>query len=196
MARPRSYDPASVLVAAKQVFWKQGYEGTSISDLETATGLSRSSLYQAFGTKRDLFDAALDEYRRSFVDARLGPVERDGAGLSEAAGFFLALARLFRQAGSQQGCLQVNSMTELAGRDPDSTRQGAGFADRYRSAFSHALTAAAAQGAMDHQDVARRSELLTAAAIGVWIAVRLDQRAAAATCRAVASEIQTWAPTP
>jgi AcrR family transcriptional regulator len=196
MGRPRAYDPDQVLIAAKVVFWSQGYEGTTISDLEAATGLSRSSLYQAFGNKRALFDAALEEYGQSFVYRRLGEVERDGAGLGEAAEFFLSLARHFRLAGSQQGCLQINALAELAGRDAAATLDGARLVDRFRSAFSHALMSAASHGQMEEEQVRCRAEMLAASALGVWLAVRVDNRAAAATCRAIASEIQAWCPVP
>ena len=59
MGRPRAYDQDTVVIAAKETFWQRGLEWTAVSDLEGATGLSRSSLYLAFETKRGLFDAAL-----------------------------------------------------------------------------------------------------------------------------------------
>jgi TetR/AcrR family transcriptional repressor of nem operon len=196
MARPRSYDPQLVVAAAKQVFWDQGYEGTAISDLESATGLSRSSLYLAFETKQGLFHAALTEYELSFVDTMLGPVEGPGAGLPEAAGFFVALATLFGDAEWKRGCLLINSITELAARDATVARRGAQFADRYRAAFSNALRACVSQGSMTEHEAVRRSELLTGAAMGAWVAVRADHVAAAATCQAIASEIGAWGSSP
>lgn len=192
MARPRSYDPHLVVAAAKHVFWEQGYEGTAISDLESATGLSRSSLYLAFETKQGLFHAALTEYEHSFVDTMLGPVEAPGSGLTEAAGFFVALAALFRDPAWQRGCLMINSITELAARDATIARRGAQFADRFRAAFSNALRAPVGGGLMSERDASRRSELLAGAAMGAWVAVRADHDAAVVTCLAVASEIGTW----
>ena len=62
MARPRSFDTATAVRAARQVFWTRVSEATSLPDLEAATGLRRSSLYQAFGSKRGLFDAAVASY--------------------------------------------------------------------------------------------------------------------------------------
>ena len=81
MPRRRPYTDGDLAVAAKQVFWDRGYERTAIDDLQDATGLSRSSLYLAFDTKRALFDAALAEYVTSFIDPRLRPVEAPDAGL-------------------------------------------------------------------------------------------------------------------
>ena len=59
MGRNRSFDEASVLRQAAEAFLRSGYEGTSIEELVTATGLHRGSLYQAFGSKRGLFLSCL-----------------------------------------------------------------------------------------------------------------------------------------
>jgi TetR/AcrR family transcriptional regulator, transcriptional repressor for nem operon len=58
VGRPKGYDRALALLAARDLFWEQGYERTSIADLEARTGLNRSSLYQEFGSKRQLFESA------------------------------------------------------------------------------------------------------------------------------------------
>jgi AcrR family transcriptional regulator len=60
--RPREFSADDALEAAMRVFWRQGYEGTSLSDLTAATGLNRPSLYAAFGNKQAFFRAALDRY--------------------------------------------------------------------------------------------------------------------------------------
>ena len=64
MARPREFDEHSALQRAMQVFWRKGFEATSLADLLKATGLSKSSLYQTFTDKRSLFLAALETYRQ------------------------------------------------------------------------------------------------------------------------------------
>jgi AcrR family transcriptional regulator len=62
MGRPRSFDLDEALDRALQVFWRKGYEGASLSDLTKAVGVSRPSLYAAFGDKKALFHKALDRY--------------------------------------------------------------------------------------------------------------------------------------
>jgi AcrR family transcriptional regulator len=63
--RPRAYDPDTALARAADVFWRNGYDGTSLDDLVAATGMNRPSLYAAFGDKRDLYLKTLARYRDS-----------------------------------------------------------------------------------------------------------------------------------
>jgi AcrR family transcriptional regulator len=65
MARPRDFDEDVALNQAMTVFWRQGYEGTSLSDLTDAMGINRPSLYAAFGNKEELFRRALERYVKS-----------------------------------------------------------------------------------------------------------------------------------
>jgi AcrR family transcriptional regulator len=60
--RPRAFDIDEALDKAMEVFWKQGYEGTSLTDLTEAMGINRPSLYAAFGNKEALFSKAIDRY--------------------------------------------------------------------------------------------------------------------------------------
>jgi AcrR family transcriptional regulator len=62
IGRPRGFDVNQALDRAIEVFWRQGYEGASFSDLTEAMGINKTSMYKAFGNKRDLFDKALARY--------------------------------------------------------------------------------------------------------------------------------------
>jgi AcrR family transcriptional regulator len=62
MGRPREFDVDSALDHALHVFWRKGYEGASMADLTEAMGITKPSLYAAFGNKEELFRKALDRY--------------------------------------------------------------------------------------------------------------------------------------
>ena len=70
MPRPREFDEADVVAAARDEFWTRGYVATSVDDLTTVTGLGKGSLYGAFGDKHGLFLRALDDYITSALDER------------------------------------------------------------------------------------------------------------------------------
>ncbi|MFD4407470.1 TetR/AcrR family transcriptional regulator [Nocardia sp. NPDC058499] len=118
MARPRSFDRERVIEAATRQFRQSGLHATSAEDLCRATGLGRSSLYNAFGSKDELFAQCLDAYldltlaRAEEVvgDTGQGAVDRIEALLRGVA------AEETERAGSgaPRGCLAVNTVTELA----------------------------------------------------------------------------------
>ncbi|MCA9021439.1 MAG: helix-turn-helix transcriptional regulator, partial [Planctomycetaceae bacterium] len=62
VGRPREFDTNQALDDALDVFWRNGYEGTSILELTEAMGINRPSLYAAFGNKEALFRKAIDRY--------------------------------------------------------------------------------------------------------------------------------------
>ncbi|MFB9686049.1 TetR/AcrR family transcriptional regulator [Amycolatopsis plumensis] len=69
MSRVREFDTDEVVQKAMEVFWRKGYEATSIQDLAEATGLGRGSLYAAFGSKHGLYEHALQRYVQLTTDA-------------------------------------------------------------------------------------------------------------------------------
>jgi AcrR family transcriptional regulator len=89
--RPRSFDRDKALERAMQVFWRQGYEATSVSDLTRAMGINPPSLYAAFGDKERLYLDALERYQRS----RLAAVAK---WFGEEPTAKAAVARLLREA--------------------------------------------------------------------------------------------------
>ena len=62
MARTREFNEADAVRIASRVFWHQGYQATSIRNIEEATGLTAGSLYKAYGSKRELFLLCLEQY--------------------------------------------------------------------------------------------------------------------------------------
>jgi AcrR family transcriptional regulator len=119
--RPRAFDGDRALDRALQLFWKKGYEGTSLSELTEAMGINRPSLYAAFGNKEALFHKALDRYAS-------GPAAYLREALNEPTARAVA-ERLLREAADLQtdpchppGCLAVHGAL-TCGEAADSIRR-------------------------------------------------------------------------
>lgn len=179
---------------ARDLFWSKGFHATTIADLEAVTGLNRSSLYSTFGSKRGLFDRAVEDYLESVADPRLAPVEAEGATPADAVRLFASLAEHFGQVGAWRGCLIANSIAELAGSDEAFTKIAADYLDRCQKAFLHALRPALEGGHMEESQLERRVATLVSAMMGAWLSARTDPSGAARTCLLVAEEITSWTP--
>ena len=76
MARPREFDETTVLEAAMNCFWAQGYEQSSVRDLAEQMGITGASLYNAFGDKRSLYRQAFIHYLAQTVRDRVARLEQ------------------------------------------------------------------------------------------------------------------------
>lgn len=117
MGRSREFDEKVVLQKAMELFWKQGYEKTSLSDLVEHMGIHRRSLYDTFGDKHTLFLKAIDFYEE-LIKNKI----HDGVLHAETARQAIQFIFDFIIEGyedKQWGCLIVNSATELAQMDKE-----------------------------------------------------------------------------
>jgi len=112
MARTRQFDERQALIAAMLVFWEKGYEGTSIHDLEQAMGLNRTSIYNAFGNKRAIFNRVMMCYKESVMSALFAALQ-NAPNIKEGVRRLLygALDIHFDE-DNPGGCLMVLSMLE------------------------------------------------------------------------------------
>lgn len=114
MARPREFNENDAVRVASQVFWRQGYQATSIRNIEDATGRTAGSLYKAYGSKRDLFLLCLEQYMKeeSYLAMLLRMFDKPlEASLRKIFDTIIDSA----DAGSQRpaGCLVTNLVSEL-----------------------------------------------------------------------------------
>jgi TetR/AcrR family transcriptional regulator, transcriptional repressor for nem operon len=190
--RPRAFDVQAVVNAARDGFSEHGPELTSIVDLERCTGLDRSSLYNAFGTKQGLFEAALRSYLEG-IESRLNPLRQPEAGLKTVTAFFVGMAQTLRADPTMaaRGCLMVNAVAELGALDPRTTLAGS-YRDAFRSAFLTALRQAAARGEISKSRVPARAKLLASLVMGLFVTARIDPIDAAEVCQDVAAEVRSW----
>jgi AcrR family transcriptional regulator len=121
VGRPREFDVEEALASALKVFWRKGYEAASLNDLTEAMGITRPSLYCAFGNKEDLFKKALDLYEREkmvFIDQAL-----DKPTAYEAVRYLLTKGCEAQADSETPGCMGVNGVLNMNGIASESVRQ-------------------------------------------------------------------------
>ena len=112
--RPRGFDREAALKRAVEVFWRQGYEGTSIADLTRAMRINPPSLYAAFGDKEHLYLEAVERYQQGRRD-ELGPLLDEAPTARQAIERVLReAARLYAQPHAPRGCMLMLSSTACA----------------------------------------------------------------------------------
>ena len=181
--RPREFDTELALGAALRVFWAKGYEGASLSDLTDEMGITRPSLYAAFGNKEALFRQALDLYERDKLtyigDAIEAPTARgvaerllmgsvDAATTGDCKGCMGVIASVACQSVEPSIRDDVNARAESSRRAIIARMQQAIDADEFRVATeAEAITRyllAIMQGiSVQAQSGASREELLQVA---------------------------------
>ena len=169
--RPRKFEYDRALDAALELFWSQGYRTTTTRDLENAVGLSQSSIYNAFGSKRALLESALDRYEAMTDEQLLRPLEQSADGIAAIEAFFVALREWVTRRG-RRGCMLINMMAEAGGLDDGVTQRTGAYRDRVRSAFREALRRAVLAGEIDDAGFDERADLLMGLVLGLNIAAR------------------------
>jgi AcrR family transcriptional regulator len=114
--RHRSFDKDNALEKAMLVFWKNGYPGTSLTDLTNVMGINKSSLYAAFGNKEQLFSQAIDFYLNKHGAIHLNELFKTELNLkTRVENYLLSIANMLINPDLPKGCLICLSTVEIAG---------------------------------------------------------------------------------
>lgn len=181
MGRTREFDDTQALDRALQVFWEKGFEATSIGDLVKATGVNRASLYQTFGSKRELFQKALDRFAASEAN-----VAQATAGVEPGMARIRAALRLAGEqaCADRRGCMLVNAVVEGSIQDCEMQAIGGAARQQLEDFFAAALADAERRGEIragrDHLALAR---FLTNALFGLRVTAKT--RACESAIRAI-----------
>lgn len=119
MSRTKDFDEGAVLNKALQLFWTKGYAATSAQDLVDALGISRSSLYDTFTDKRNLYIRALEQYRKQKTGAMVEMIDA-ATNIEELIRDMLKFVTSESIHDKQtKGCFMVNATIELAPQDKE-----------------------------------------------------------------------------
>lgn len=182
MPRPCSFDRTDVVDAALGAFWSSSFAATSTDDLCTATGLSRSSLYNSFGSKADLYQETLRRYAEVKDAERRAYLDGPGTGRERLARLVSDVLTDQQQFADRRVCLVVNAAVEV-GRDDAVV---AGLVRDNLQAFRDLLGSLIEAGQQDGSVRADRSAddyatLVHATLNGLQVAARVDADPAAHT---------------
>ncbi|MEM8712441.1 MAG: TetR/AcrR family transcriptional regulator, partial [Planctomycetota bacterium] len=191
----KSFDVDEALLVARDLFWERGYDGTGIRDLEHAIGIGRKSLYDTFGSKRELYQRALERYADTLVERICGGLTREGSGALGNLERVLEKLQRHHGAPGSFGCLLGVAMGQARG-DDDLAAWIRSVLDRLETAFEAAIEGAQNAGEiradLAPRDIARQ---LVALSQGMALLGRIEDRPAR-TRGVVRGFLQSLSPCP
>jgi len=149
MGRHKEFDREEVLEKAMHLFWRKGYEGTSVQDLVEETGINRASMYGTYGDKRQLFCEVFDHYVTHVTSKRLQALEQNSSSKDAMRQFYDELVIFSVGRGRKLGCLLTNSAVELAPHDRGIQEQLRAGMGRVEDAIYRTLLRAQRNGEID-----------------------------------------------
>lgn len=121
--RPREFDDTEALRKIMTLFWKQGFEGVSLSQIMAATGLQKASLYAAFGDKRSMYLKALEQYHAETVTAAARALKDPDVPATDRIRAFLTAPIAAVENQDRSGCFLCNASADQAGLDVQTEAQ-------------------------------------------------------------------------
>jgi AcrR family transcriptional regulator len=118
MARKKAYNEAVVVEKAMRVFWRNGYENTSMQLLEKEMGINKFSIYARFVNKQGLFLECLKTYK-SKVNAIFQEFNDSDSGVDDIKTFFYNSVKLCSVDGNEKGCLVTNAYNEFSKKEDE-----------------------------------------------------------------------------
>ncbi|MGW7680840.1 TetR/AcrR family transcriptional regulator [Kribbella sp. NPDC054772] len=193
VGRPRGFDADEALEKAMTVFWRNGYEGASLPELTSAMGISRTSMYAAFGNKEELFRKALLRYADGPASYGVEAVAEPTAQ-QVATAFLCGAVRSATLPGYPTGCLSLRASL-IGGEDGQAIRE---LLAAWRDETSALLTKRFRRAVSDGDLPAKTDPALLARyvmTIGNGVAVQAAGGAARADLQLIVDAVlQNWPP--
>jgi TetR/AcrR family transcriptional repressor of nem operon len=145
MSRSKAYSDEVVLERAMQVFWKNGYEATSVRLLEKEMGINQFSIYSSFENKKNLFIQSIRKYREHVKQHRFQVLLQENAGMAELESFLFNAVITKMSDSEMKGCLVVNTAGEIGNKDADIVSEVNQYYDFIRNMLKKVLLNAIAK---------------------------------------------------
>lgn len=171
MPRTKKYNEAEVINKAMRLFWRNGYENTSMQMLEKEMGINKFSIYSSFGSKHGLFIESLKSYkakRKELFDR----FRNSKNGVEDIKQFFYDSVAVCNQQGNEKGCLLTNTYNEFsASEDELVSKEIATFMANLKSLFIEKLRMDASK---DEDTILKQANFLVLAKHGLAAATRVN----------------------
>ncbi|MFY9901876.1 MAG: TetR/AcrR family transcriptional regulator [Trichococcus sp.] len=172
MARSKEFNEDEALDKAMEVFWKQGYEKTSIQDLVDNMGIHRRSLYDTFGDKHSLFVQTLERYE-SLIAAQIRKQITEEMTTVESIRKIFEIA-VYSDNTNPKGCLMVNTAVELSLLDNEVSQRIKFAFKQTENLIADLLIRGQARGEVARSfDINELSRYIHNALIGVRVLVKM-----------------------
>ncbi|KAA8998056.1 TetR/AcrR family transcriptional regulator [Affinibrenneria salicis] len=147
--RPREFDETAVLDAAMNVFWSNGYAGSSAQALVDETGLGRGSLYNAFGSKENLYHQALQRYQALGLQTQTQILEGEGSVRARLRALLEWGIESDLDPEQRRSCMALSAALERAGKDPEVARITRRYVMKLEQALCHVFALGQRSGELD-----------------------------------------------
>lgn len=176
MARKKSFNKDDVLERAMNLFWKQGFHATSMQDIVQNVGLSRSSLYESFGSKQGLFDQALGNYCRTNREGVKALLSNEKSVKSGIRNLLESSIHCTISDADKKGCFVVNSTTELVPGDDEMLKALSKNRASFEKVFFEFLQKGQATGEISpNKDIKTLSGLIYTVFSGLNVIAKLEK---------------------
>jgi AcrR family transcriptional regulator len=171
MARKKQYIEEEVITKAMNLFWRKGYESTSMQMLEKEMGINKFSIYSSFGSKHGLFLESLKSYK-SKVALIFEKFKNSSQGVADIKQFFYDSIEISLQEDSEKGCLLTNTYNEFSENDdPLINDLMSSFMNTLKNIFIEKLKMS---GYTDEDELVKLTNFLVLAKHGLAAACRVN----------------------
>ena len=170
--RPKEFDEGMVLDKAVDIFWRQGYEATSLDQLLAAMKMGKGSMYHNFGNKREVFRIALDRFMYNFTTWFTTEIAKSKDPIDFIRDFFLAIPKQ-DMSDHRKGCFLGNTVAELACIDPGLEKVAVKHLETIEKAFYTYIKQAQSSGRLKSKENAK---LLARHLINLWNGLNITRR--------------------
>ncbi|KAL1109995.1 hypothetical protein AAG570_014022 [Ranatra chinensis] len=137
--RPKEYEDSTVIEAAMEVFWTNGYEASSTQELCERTGLGRGSLYHAFGSKQKLYEQALSRYQELGLQAQADILNGPGTAKERLQALLQWGVDNDLTQEKRRSCMALFSVMERSNKDPVIAKINRAYVNKLEGIICHVI---------------------------------------------------------